>query len=79
MNNNSKVRDEARKDVQELFELLKKRTDQSAELLDISDVLAQVYVKLDTVIQRHWLTDSLIIYAVLRLREEFISHMRKKA
>lgn len=62
MNNNSKVRDEARKDIQELFELLKKRTDQSAELLDISDVLAQVYVKLDTVKNPKALVNRLVNY-----------------
>lgn len=41
------MREEAKREIHELYNLLSKRSEQPTELLDITDVLLQVYQKLD--------------------------------
>ncbi|EGO9277175.1 bacteriocin immunity protein [Enterococcus faecalis] len=55
-------RELAREYIHKLYNLLNKRKDNTSELLDITDVLLQVYKKLDTVENPEALVNRLVNY-----------------
>lgn len=54
--------DQAKDTIDQLYDLLSARPDQSATLLDITDVLEQVYKKLDTAKNPEALLNKLVNY-----------------